>query len=462
MADTQEKHYLLIIAVLTSFAGPVMLSAVTIALPAMGKELSMNAVELSWIAQSFSLAMAVFVLPFGRLGDIWGRKKIFTLGLSIAVVSTLLSALATSFLMLISLRVLQGIGMSMLYSTSVAMLISSYLPAERGRVLGINVAAVYSGISLGPVIGGILTQNFGWRSIFFLFAALQLPALVLLLARVRTEWREAQGEKFDIAGALLFAAMLFCLMYGFSLLPAATGIGMIVIGIIGLAAFVAWERKAASPMFNIQLLTKNRMFAFSNLAQMLFYLAIFSIAIILSLYLQYVKGFSPQNAGLIILAQPVVQAALSPVAGRLSDRVQPRLIVTAGVATALVGLLILFAATATANTALLFIIVSLVLLGAGLAFFAAPNTNAIMGSVERKYYGVGSALEMATRNVGMAFSMGILMLLFSLYMGTAQITPEYYAAFVNSIRMALLIYAGFCVCGIVASAARGKVVSRQE
>lgn len=460
MADTQEKRYLLIIAVLTSFAGPVMLSAVTVALPAIGTELSMNAVQLSWIPQSFSLAMAVFVLPFARLADIWGRKKIFAIGLSIATVSTLLSALSTSFLMLVSLRVLQGVGMSMLYSTSVAMLISSYLPAERGKVLGINVAAVYSGISLGPVIGGILTQNFGWRSVFFLFVVLQVPALVLLLARIRTEWREARGEKFDIPGALLFAVMLFCIMYGFSLLPAAPGIWTIAIGIIGLVAFIAWERKAASPMFNIQLLTRNRMFAFSNLTQMLYYVAVFAVAIILSLYLQYVKGFSPQDAGLILLAQPVVQAALSPIAGRLSDRVQPRVIVSTAAAIEVVGLVLLL--IATANTGLLLIIVSLVLLGVGLAFFAAPNTNAIMSSVDKKYYGVASATEMATRSLGMAFSMGILMLLFSLYMGTAQITPEHYAAFVDSIRMALIIFAGFCVCCIVVSSVRGKTVSRPE
>lgn len=460
MADTQEKRYLLVIAVLTSFAGPLMLSAVTIALPAIGTELSMNAIQLGWVAQSFSLTMAVFVIPFGRLADIWGRKKIFTIGLSIATVSTLLSALANSFLMLVSLRVLQGIGMSMLYSTSVAMLMSSYLPAERGRVLGINVAAVYSGISLGPVIGGILTQNLGWRSVFFLFVVLQVPALVLLLARIRTEWREARGEKFDIPGALLFAIMLFCLMYGFSLLPATLGIWTIAIGVIGLVAFIAWERKVASPIFNIQLLTRNRMFAFSNLTQMLFYVAVFASFISVSLYLQYVKGFSPQDAGFILLAQPVVQAVLSPIAGRLSDKVQPRVIVTAGVTTALVGLVLLL--VATVNTALLFIIVSLVLLGVGLAFFAAPNTNAIMSSVERKHYGVASAMEMATRSVGMAFSMGILMLLFSLYLGTAQITPEYYTAFVDSFRMALIIFAGFCICCIVASSVRGKTVSRPE
>lgn len=456
MADTQDKQYILVVAVLTSFSGTLMLSAVTIALPSIGSELSMNAVQLGWVTQSSTLSAAIFTLPFGRLADIWGRKKMFTTGLIIATVSTLLSALSTSALMLISLRVLQGMSLAMLYSTAVALLTSAYPPAERGKVLGINVAAVYLGLSLGPTIGGLLTQNLGWRSVFFLSVALQLPALTLLITRVRSEWTEAKGEKYDIIGSILFSIMLFSLIYGFSLLPATLGIGIILIGVIGLVAFIAWELKVKSPILNIHLLTRNRLFAFSNLTQMLHYIAIFAIPFILSLYLQYIKGFSPQDAGFVLLTQPVIQAVLSPIAGRISDKIQPRIIVSVSVFIVLVGLLLLF--SVTEGTALLFIIISLVLLGLGAAFFSSPNTNAIMSSVEKKYYGVASAIDSASRNVGMTFSMGILMLLFSLYMGTAQITPEYYAAFVESIRTAFLIFSGLCLCCIFISSTRGKVV----
>lgn len=460
MTDAKDKHYILVVNILTSFSGALMLSAVNIALPAIGKELLLNAVQLGWVTQLFALASAIFILPFGRIADIWGRKKIFTLGLVIATVSTLLLAFSNSFLMLAVLRVFQGMGMGMLYSTGIALLTSAHLPSERGMVLGINAAAVYLGLSLGPTIGGLLTQNLGWRSVFFLSLALQIVALILVLGKVRREWREAKGEKFDMTGALLFSIMLFLVMYGFSSLPATSGIVILLIGVIALVAFVAWELKVKSPLLNIRLLTRNRMFSLSNLAQFMFYAALFPVSFILSLYLQYIKGLSPQDAGFILLSQPVMQAIFSPLAGRISDRIQPRIIVSASVVIALAGLLLLF--SATENTSMLLIILGLILTGLSFAFFAPPNINAIIGSVEKKYYGIASAIDSTTRNVGMTFSMSILMLLFSLHMGTAQITPEYYPDFVESIRIAFLIFSGICLCCIFVSLLRGKVVFTQQ
>ncbi len=456
MADVENKRHILIVTVLTSFAGPLMLSAVTVALPTMATELSLNAVQLAWISQSFGLASAVFTIPFGRLADILGRKKIFTTGLITTTISTLLAAFSISFLMLISLRVIQGIGMAMMYSTGVALLTSAYPLPERGKVLGINLAAVYLGISLGPTIGGVLTQNLGWRSIFFMSLALQLPALLLLFAKIKGEWAEAKGEKFDITGSALFSVMLFCILYGFSSLPATQGIWIMVLGIIGLVAFIVWELRVESPLLDIRVLARNRLFAVSNLAQFIYYMAIFAIPFILSLYLQYIRGFTPQNAGFVLLSQAIMQAAFSPLAGRISDKIQPRIMVSGGLIIVLVGLLLLF--RTLENPALLFLIISLILLGIGHAFVISPNTNAIMSSVERKHFGVASAVESVTRNIGTTFGMAIVMLLFSLYMGTAQITPEYYAAFVESIRMALVIFCVLGFCCIFISAARGKLV----
>ena len=254
--------------------------------------------------------------------------------------------------------------------------------------------------------------------------------------------------------------MLFAIMYGFSSLPTVQGIVSILIGILSLAAFVIWELKIKSPLLNIHLLTRNRLFALSNLAQFMFYSALFSVSFILSLYLQYIKGLSPQNAGVILLAQPAMQAVFSPLAGRISDKIQPRNITSVSVIIALAGLLLLF--VATENTSMLLIIISLILVGLSFAFFSPPNINAIMGSVEKKYYGVASAMDSTTRNIGMTFGMSILMLLFSLNMGTAQITPEYYPEFVESIRTALLIFSGICLCCIFVSFARGKVVFTQK
>jgi EmrB/QacA subfamily drug resistance transporter len=460
MADTQDNRYILTIAVLTSFCNALIISAVIIALPAIGNDLNMNAVQLGWVTQSHSLASAIFILPFGRVADIWGRKKTFTTGLVITIVSTFLATFSISFLMLIPLRVIQGIGMAMMFSTGVALLTSAYPRTDRGRVLGINVAAVYVGLSLGPTIGGLLTQNLGWRSIFLLFVVLQIPALILVLNKVRREWREAKGEKFDITGALLFSIMLFSIIYGFSSLPATMGIVIMLIGVMALVAFIMWELKVKSPLLNVHLLTRNRVLSLSSLAQFIFYSALFSVSFILSLYLQYIKGLSPQDAGFILLSQPVMQAAFSPIAGRISDRIQPRIIVSASVVIALVGLLLLLGATE--NTSMLLIILGLILVGLSFAFFSPPTMNAIMSSMESKYYGVASAIDSTSRNIGMTFSMSILMLLFSIHMGTAQITPEHYADFVESIRTALIIFSGFCLCCIFVSLARGKVVFTQK
>ncbi len=212
--------------------------------------------------------------------------------------------------------------------------------------------------------------------------------------------------------------------------------------------------KGQSPIFNISLITRNRLFAFSSFAHFLFYTATFAITFIMSLYLQYIKGFSSQEAGFILLITPAIMAISSPIAGRISDRIQPRVNVSIAIVVVLIGILLLF--HATENQGLINIIIALVLLGLGYAFFTSPNTNAIMSSVERKHYGVASAIQATTRNIGITFSMSVIILLFSLYIGNAAITPEYYASFMQSIRIAFIVFAGLCICSIIASATRAE------
>jgi predicted MFS family arabinose efflux permease len=245
-------------------------------------------------------------------------------------------------------------------------------------------------------------------------------------------------------------------MYGFSSLLSPGGVWFILAGIAVLAAFVAWELKVEKPIFNIHLLTRSRMFAFSNLTQLLYYTTVYAIPFLLSLYLQYIKGFTPQDAGFLLVAQPLAQAIVSPFAGRISDRAQPRIIVSIGIIIVLLGLLLLL--WGIDSLSLAFIVVSLLLLGAGHGLFTSPNTNAMMSSVGKNYFGVVASIEVTTRNLGITFSIGIVLLLFSLYMGTAQVTPEHYVAFVASIKTALIIFSGICALCICVSALRGRLV----
>ncbi len=455
MSNGVSKGTALVVASMASFLVPFMGSSVNIALPSIGKEFTIDAVLLSWVATSFLLATAMFLLPFGRIADIVGRKRIFAYGMLVYTLASLLSALSTSAMMLISFGVLRGIGSAMIFSTSIAILTSVFPAEERGKVLGINVAAVYLGLSLGPFIGGSLTQYFGWRSVFWINVPMGLAVVTLIYWKLKTEWIEAKGEKFDLAGSLIYGLSLVAIMYGFSLLPDIWGAGLILIGVLGIIAFVKWEARVKSPLLNMNLFGNNRVFAFSNLAALVNYSATFGVIFLLSLYLQYIKGLSPQNAGLVLVAQPIVQAILSPFAGRLSDRIEPRIVASIGMAFTCVGLVLL--TFLNEETPLSFIVSSLILLGFGFALFSSPNTNAIMSSVGKKFYGVASGTLGTMRLIGQMFSMGIVMLLFATYLGRVQITPEYYPLFVKSSNIAFIIFAALCFGGIFASLIRGKV-----
>jgi len=450
-----NKRAALLVATLASFLTPFMGSSVNIALPSIGKEFLMDAVLLSWVATSYLLASAMFLVPFGKIADIHGRKKIFLYGILIYTLSSFLSAISISAITLISFRILQGIGSAMIFGTGVAILTSVFPVGERGKVLGINVAAVYLGLSLGPFLGGVLTQYFGWRSIFLANVPLGLIIITFVFWKLKGEWAEARGEKFDFIGSIVYSLSLAAIMYGFSLLPSMSGLWLALGGIFVLLLFVGWEIKVENPVLDINLFRNNTVFAFSNLAALINYSATFAVGFLLSLYLQYIKALSPQNAGLILTFQPVVMAIFSPFAGRLSDRFEPRIIASIGMALTVVSLSLF--TFLNDKTTLEFVVASLTLLGFGLALFSSPNTNAVMSSVERRLYGVASATLGTMRLTGQMLSMGIAMLIFAIYIGKIQITPQYYSLFLTSIKTAFIIFAVLCFVGIFASLARGKV-----
>jgi EmrB/QacA subfamily drug resistance transporter len=453
--QTSGRWAALIAATLAAFLTPFMDSAMNLALPSISQEFAMDAVLFSWVRTAYLLAAAMFLVPLGKIADIHGRKRIFTYGAAIFTLAALLIGLSTSASMLIATRVLQGIGSAMIFGTGMAILTSAFPPHERGRVLGVNVAAVYLGLSLGPSIGGFLTEELGWRSIFLITALLGLIVITFVIWRLKGEWAEARGESFDFLGSVLYSLALLLLMYGFSRLPLVLGAGLILVGAVALIAFVAWEMKAKNPVLNLKLFRENRPFAFSNLAALINYGAVSAVAFLLSLYLQYIKALTPKEAGLVLIFQPIVQATFSPLAGWLSDRIEPRIVASAGMVFTAAGLGIL--ALLSAATSFGIIIACLIMLGFGFALFSSPNMNAIMGSVERRFYGVASGTLGTMRLVGQTFSMGVVTLLFALVIGRVEITPEYYASFLTSMKTAFTIFALLCIGGIFASLTRGRI-----
>ena len=454
--DKIFKNSVLLVSTFAAFLTPFLTSAVNLALPSIGKELHANALSLGWVISSFILTSAIFLLPFGRLGDIIGRKKVFTLGILLFTVSTFLILFAHSIISLIILRIFQGFSSAMIFGTSMAILTSVFQPGERGRAIGINITATYLGLSLGPVIGGLLTHYLGWRSIFAFLVPFGIISLILIQRKIKTEWAEAIGEKFDWRGSIIYGIALASFMWGFSKLPSSLGWICIIIAVLMAAVFLIFENKVSNPVFDIRLIMRNRVFAFSGIAALINYSATSAIGFFISLYLQYLKGLDARTAGLIMISQPIAMTLLSPVAGKLSDKRNPGAIASIGMGITASGLILLcFITEATPDY---FIVLLLLLMGIGFGLFSSPNSNAIMSSVEKRHLGVASGVVGTMRMVGQMMSMGIAMMLISLYIGERTINPSTYPGLISAMRTGFVIFSILSVLGIFASLARhGKM-----
>jgi len=456
----RERKFILLASTLASFLTPFMSSATNLALPSIAADFKLSAITLGWTVSAFLLMTAVFLVPMGKLADTIGRRRIFITGIIIFSVGTLASALAFSGLSLIVFRLIQGLGGAMIFSTSIALLTSAFPPESRGQVLGINTAATYTGLSLGPVAGGFLVEHSGWRSIFLVTCGLGLLALFSVLKAydqvegVSRNPAAGQPQRFDIKGSLIYSSGLVCFMLGFSRLPAGYGLLLTILGLILLAAFFLVENRTARPVFEVRLFRENRVFAFSNLAALINYSSTFAVGYLLSLYLQYIHNFPPRTAGLILISQPVYQALVSPLSGRASDRIDPRLLASGGMGLTAAGLLAL--SLIRPGTGLTWIIPGLVLLGIGFGLFSSPNTNAVMGSVSPKDYGLASATLATMRMVGQMFSLGLTMMIMSVVMGNVKITPDKFESFMTSFRLTFEVFAVLNFLGIFASLARGR------
>jgi len=460
ISHSKKQLSILLVTTLSSFLTPFMGSAINVALPAIAKELSMNALSLSWVATSFILAAAITLIPLGRLADIHGRRIVFLYGAVIFTVASSFCILSPTHAFLIAARAIQGIGGAMIFSTGTAMLISAYPPAERGKFLGINITAVYVGLTIGPFIGGLLTQYLGWRYIFLFTVFLGAIIIFITTSMVEKEAPENRKESFDFAGSLLYAIALFAIMYGFSLLPAWRAGLLIGVGVLCLVLFIFQQLKHPFPLLDIRLFLDNKIFAFSNLAALINYCATFVVTFLLSLYLQHIKMLTPYQTGTILVAAPAIQALFSSFAGRLSDRFEPQIIASIGMALNVIGLVpLIFLKN---DTSIHYILFCLIILGIGFALFSSPNVNAIMSAVENKFYGVASATIATMRLTGQMFSMGITMLVFAVILGNHPLSEANNPLLLKSIQIIFAILSVICCGGIFASLARGKVHNRDK
>lgn len=456
MEWTKKQISILAVVAITSFMGTFLTSSVSIALPAIEKTFGLDAVALTWVLTSFLLATAMFLLPIGRWSDNIGIRRVFKFGIIVFTFASLASGLAGSGIFLILFRFIQGVGAAFTSTTGPAILVSSFMPQFRGRVLGMSVSAVYLGLAFGPFVGGLLTQYLGWRSIFFIASAFGLLTVALAFLFLGKDSSTSENNnKLDLKGTIFYMIGLTMLVYGSSLIPRASGWAMMGGGIASLAIFWFLENRSAMPVLDTRMFTTNRLFGYSNLAALINYSATFAIVFLLSLFLQKILGFSPQNAGTILIAQPIMMAVFSPVAGRLSDRIQPRYLASLGMTMCTLGLASL--AFLSDSSPVWLVISILIWVGLGFAFFSSPNMNTIMSSVNKNQYGLASGTAATMRVVGQIASMTIVTLFFAGMFGDQAIETVANPLFLKAMQWSFIIFSIICIAGIYFSFNRGEM-----
>lgn len=452
--SVNNGNSVLFVICMASSLVPFMGSSLNLALPYINESLSLDVVTSSWIPTSYMLFTAIFQVPCARIADMVGRKKMYIGGVVLFTLFSFLSCLADTGFALIVYRCLSGIGSAMMFGTSMALLTSAVPPERRGRAFGINTAVVYSSLAAGPLLGGVLTQYFNWHSIFFVSGIIGTIVVIGSLLVLKEEWKEEKKTTFDLVGSILYAIGLFALIYGFSDLPKVTSFMLVAAGSLLLLFFSFYEKRQSYPVFNIREFLSNRVFKLSSLSALINYSSTSAIAFMLSLYLQYIRGLSPRDAGFILVSQSVVQTIATLISGRLSDKISATFLATLGMGIISVGLIGLCFLTETSN--LFMLIALLALLGLGFGIFSSPNANIIMSSVEQKHYGMASATIGTMRQTGQALSMGIAIMSMSVIIGNVQISPEVYAQLLSSMRLVFIICSVLCLIGVYFSSIRER------
>ena len=459
MAEQTSKNNILVLIAtsLGTIMNPLLASMIILAMPVIGGDFLVSARDLGWLSTAYILANAICLVPASWVVDRIGYKKSYLIGSLIVVLSCFISIFAWNYPVLLTFRVLAGLGVSLIMVTGLAILTRIFPKEKRGFIIGINTTMVYVGLTLGPFLGGILTDAFGWQSIYILMVPLILISGIMVFFFLKTEFTEPTF-KFDILGALIYAGATFLLMYGLSTI---TDFGSPVLAALGLALlilFIWYEKRKEHPLLHVGLFFKNKRFARSSYAALLNYAAAYGVVYMVSLYLQSVGELSATEAGMILLFQPLIQVIVTPVAGKLSDKIDPKILVTIGMVLTVIGLVCLSCLGLFSTAVFWLITVSQIIIGFGAALFSAPNTTTIMNSVPKKEYSTASGIISVVRQYGMLISTAICMACISVFVGsTEMLEPSVYGAFTHALQIAMLICAVLGIIGAVFSWFRGPV-----
>lgn len=430
------------------------MAAVNVAIPVLAEDLQANAIKVAWLPTLYILANVAFMLPFGKLADNYGRKRIYALGLLLNAISAFMCAIGSDIDWILFWRFMQGASGAMIFSTGVAIITSVTPSHKRGAALGILAACVYIGLTLAPAVGGWLTELLGWQSVFYFQIPLMFALLIFMKMKLHGEWKNQHHSRFDWVGSTIFITFACALVYGLSKLPSMLGVGFLLLSLLSLLSFVVHQSRDRQPLIRVQMFRESRVFSLSLSTSFLMYGSNFAIIFLLSLYLQYIKGFGPAYSGQILLMQALCMAIVAPIAGKLADRFQPRIIATLGCVIVALGFACLI--QIDTETSAFYIGVSLGIIGLGFGLFSTPNNSAIMGAVKEQEVGVASASMNLSRTIGNLVGMSLVNLMMHYYIGDATFTPQNNPALMSTISLALTMSLVFVIVACFVSASRGK------
>jgi MFS family permease len=444
-AETKTiARYALWVSILVSFMVAYISSSVNIALPEIGETFALNSIFLGWIPTSYLLFTGIFLIPFGKIADNYGKKKIITYGIIIFTLASILSAAAPSGTILLISRILQAVGGAMIFGNVYSMIASVFKKNNKSRALSVSVGVSYVGLSTGPILGGFLTQFLGWRSIFAFAVPFGVAALLILL-KLEEKLEDDENENISLISTSVFALSLIGIMVGFSEITTYFGILALILGSLGVLIFIWLQKIVKNPLIHPKLLF-DRVYIINNLTSLVNYApGIFTI-FILTLYLQNIKGLSPDQAGLLLSVQSVFIAIFSISESKLLRFLWPRFIAATGMALTAVGLtLFLFLGE---NTSLWLIVVALAVIGSGYGLSASSSTQISVGYFENKFYGVSTATLNTMRVVGQMTGMGVTLAVLNIFMGQSPLTPSNYTSFIEASKIPFLIFAILCYTSI--------------
>ena len=454
MNDTARAPWPVFAAVaLGTFMATLDSSIVNVALPTLARTFGASVTQVEWVSLAYVLTITGLLLPFGRLGDAIGRRRVFLFGVGLFTVGSLACAFAVSTMTLVAARVLQGVGASMVSATTVAIITAAFPASMRGRALGMVGAVVGMGLTIGPPLGGFLLSAFGWRSIFLVNVPIGAIGLVFAMRTVPRDTPAGSRVSFDAAGTLLSIAFLVALTlflsraetWGFGSPKAIACAAALVLSFAG---FVLAERRAADPLVDPGFF-RDAELRVPFLALLASFVALFAAVFLVPFYLEKTAGLTPDKVGRVLVVIPLLLGSVSPVSGVLSDRFGVRALSTLGLAVTTAGLTLLAWMIGQAGDrplSVLAIIAGLVVVGLGQGLFQPPNSSAAMSAVPPARFGLAGGLLATMRNLGTLFGIGLAA---AVYEGRERIyAVTHGVAFASSLGMRDAFLAAALVAGL--------------